>query len=258
VLVLVVFVAVFADIVDRYDPITQNTTEAFAKPSTKHWLGADHLGRDTYSRIVHGSRTALLVGLLSVGIGAAAGVPIGLYAGYRKGWVDELLMRTMDSVYAFPGILLALTVIAALGPGMINVSIAIGVTFIPPFSRIVRASTFTVMAEDYVAAAQAIGAAPHRIIGRHVFPNVLAPLIVQISLGLAFAITAEASLSFLGLGTQPPNPSWGLMLQSAQRYLYSNPGTAFYPGIAIVVTVLAWNLLGDALRDVLDPRLRGR
>lgn len=258
VIILVVLAALFADVVATHDPLDTNPPNAFASPSASNLLGTDNLGRDTFSRVIYGSRTALFVGFISVGIGIVVGIPIGLYSGFFGGWHDESAMRLMDALYAFPAILLALVVIATIGAGMINVSIAIGVTFVPAFSRIVRGSTLSVVAQDYVTAASAVGAGSGRILFRHVLPNVMAPVIVQASLGLAFAIIAEASLSYLGLGAQPPDPSWGLMLQSAQRYIHSHVWLAVYPGVTIVIVVLAWNLLGDALRDVLDPRLRNQ
>lgn len=254
----ILLIAIFADVVATHDPLDTEPTNAFANPSMGNLLGTDNLGRDTFSRIVHGSRTALFVGLISVGIGCLVGIPIGLYSGYFGGWHDETSMRAMDALYAFPAILLALVVIAAIGPGMVNVSIAIGATFVPAFARIVRGSTLSIVSQDFITAATAMGAGSTRILLRHVLPNVMAPVIVQVSLGLAFAIIAEASLSYLGLGAQPPEPSWGLMLQSAQRFIHSNVTLAVYPGLTIVIVVLAWNLLGDALRDVLDPRLRHR
>jgi len=257
VLLIVVFFAVFSSVAATHDPVATDFDARFAGPSLDHFLGTDNLGRDTYSRIVYGSRTALLVGIISVGIGVGIGLPWGLIAGYVGGMKDEAMMRVMDALYAYPALLLALVVIAALGTRFVYVMIAIGVTFIPAFARIVRGSTLSVKNMDYVLAAESIGAGTARIARVHVLPNVLAPVIVQASLGIGFAIIAEAGLSFLGLGTQPPRPSWGSMLQAAQRFLTTEGQLAIYPGAVIVITVLAFNLLGDVLRDLLDPRLRG-
>lgn len=256
VIAVVIFFAIFSEFAATHDPIATDFNAPFAGPSSSHFFGTDNLGRDTYSRIVHGARTAVFVGFISVGIAVIVGLPWGLMAGYLGGRWDEALMRAIDAVYAFPALLLALLVIAALGTGIFNVMIAIGVTFIPVFARLTRASTLSAKNQDYVLAAEALGAGSLRIVSRHVLPNVLAPIIVQASLSMGFAVIAEASLSFLGLGTQPPQASWGSMLQAAQRYLTDEGMLAVYPGLAIVITVLALNLLGDILRDLLDPRLR--
>lgn len=258
IILLVLVCAIFSELVATHDPIATDFDATFAGISTDHFLGTDNLGRDTFSRVVHGARTAIIVGLISVGIGLAIGMPYGLLAGYLGGWKDEFLMRVMDALYAFPAILLALIVIAALGTGVTNVMIAIGVVFVPVLARLVRGSTLSVKEMDFVLAAESTGASAPRVIFRHIMPNVLAPVIVQASLAVGFAIIAEAGLSFLGLGTQPPDPSWGSMLGAAQRFLLTGEGQlAIYPGLAIVLTVLAFNLLGDVLRDLLDPRLRG-
>ncbi|PZC42163.1 MAG: peptide/nickel transport system permease protein [Chloroflexi bacterium] len=256
-ILIVLFFAVFQNLAATHDPIATNFDARFEDPSVDHLLGTDNLGRDTFSRVVHGSRTAVLVGLISVAIGLGVGLPYGLLSGYLGGWKDEVAMRVMDALYAFPAILLALIVIAALGTGITNVMIAIGVVFVPGFARIARGSTLSVKRTEYILAAEALGASTLRIAFVHVLPNTLAPIIVQASLSIGFAIIAEASLSFLGLGTQPPDPSWGSMLQASQRFLTSEGALAIYPGAAIVLTVLAFNLFGDVLRDLLDPRLRG-
>ena len=258
VIVLVVLVcALVPGLVSTHDPIAIDADASLVGPSWDHWFGADKLGRDAYSRIVHGARTALLVGLIAVGIGVSVGLPYGLLAGYLGGRKDEAMMRLMDALYAYPALLLALIVIAVLGSSLVNVMIAIGVVFIPLYARLVRGSTLSAKQNDYVLAAEAMGAETRRIIFRHITPNVLAPVLVQVSLGIGFAIIAEAGLAFLGLGTQPPDPSWGTMLKDSQRFLPTNAWPAIFPGVAIVVTVLAFNLLGDVLRDLLDPRLRG-
>jgi peptide/nickel transport system permease protein len=256
--ILVVLVCAAASaLIAPYDPIKTNTDITFASPSAQHLLGTDNLGRDILSRIVYGSRTAILVGAVSALVGAGLGVPLGLVAGYLGKLIDEAIMRTMDAFYAFPSLLLALAIIAALGSGIGNVMLAIGITFVPVYARIVRGSTLAVKHTDFVLAAQAMGASNARVMLRHILPNVWAPVIVQVSLGIGYAIVAEAGLSFLGLGTRPPTPSWGSMLQLAQRYLSTHGTLALYPGLAIVIVVLAFNLFGDALRDELDPRLRG-
>ncbi|HJN93615.1 MAG TPA: ABC transporter permease [Dehalococcoidia bacterium] len=257
IVLVVLFCGIFAGVASTHDPIATDFASTFSGPSVDHWLGTDNLGRDTYSRIVHGAETALLVGLISVGIGIAVGMPYGMLAGYLGGWKDEGMMRVMDALFAFPAILLALIIIAVLGTGVLNVMIAIGVVFVPGIARLVRGSTLSVKEMEYVTAAESIGASTTRIIFRHVAPNIMAPVIVQSSLLIGAAIIAEAGLSFLGLGTQPPDPSWGAMLGGAQRFLTSEASLAIYPGLAIVLTVLAFNLLGDTLRDLLDPRLRG-
>ena len=257
-IVLVVLVAaIIPGVVATHDPIAIDGDATLSKPSWEHWFGADRLGRDIYSRVVHGARTALLVGLIAVGIGAGIGLPYGLLAGYLGGRKDEAMMRLMDALYAYPALLLALIVIAVMGTGLVNVMIAIGIVFIPLYARIVRGSTLSAQQNDYVLAAVAMGAGTPRILFRHIAPNVFAPVLVQASLGIGFAIIIEAALSFLGLGTQPPDPSWGTMLKEAQLFMTSYGWGAFFPGVTIVLTVLSFNLLGDVLRDLLDPRLRG-
>lgn len=257
ILLAVAFAAIFPGLVATHDPIAYDADAPLSGFTVDHWLGTDSLGRDTYSRLVFGARTAILVGLLSVGIGVGGGVPIGILAGWWGGRRDELLMRLMDSIFAFPSLLLALLLITGLGPGLQNVTIAIGIPFIAVFARISRGSTLAVKEQEYIVAALAIGCSDSRIAGRHILPNTLAPVIVQASLLFGIAIIIEAALSFLGLGTRPPDPSWGIMLASAQRFLRSEPFLAIIPGTAISITVLAFNLLGDVLRDLLDPRLRG-
>ena len=260
IVLLIAFAAVFTSVAATHDPLETLITsgnEAFASPSISHFFGTDQLGRDNYSRIVDASRTALMVGVVSILIGAGIGVPIGVAAGYSGGVRDEVLMRAMDALFAFPAILLALMIIAALGTGIQNVMLAIGVTFIPSFARLVRGTTLSVKEQEFVLAARSIGAGGPRVAARHILPNTFAPVVVQASLLFGVAIIIEASLSFLGLGTRPPDPSWGTMLNSAQRLISSEPLLAVFPGLAIVITVLAFNLLGDVLRDLLDPRLRG-
>ena len=229
-----------------------------AEPSWEHWFGADRLGRDTYSRVVHGARTALLVGLIAVGIGVGVGLPYGLLAGYLGGRKDEAMMRLMDALYAYPALLLALIVIAVMGTGLVNVMIAIGIVLVPVYARIVRGSTLSAKQNDYVLAAEAMGAGTPRILFRHIAPNVLAPVLVQVSLGIGFAIIMGGCPLVPGTGDTAPGPVLGdTCSTSAQRFLATNAWLAVFPGVTIVLTVLAFNLLGDVLRDLLDPRLRG-
>jgi peptide/nickel transport system permease protein len=225
-------------------------------PSAEHWFGTDNLGRDVFSRVLLGAEVSLRVGVIAVAISLTAGTMIGLIAGFYGRWLDDSLMRFMDVLFAFPAILLAIVVLAVLGPGVTNAMIAIGIVYTPIFARLARASTLSVREEVYVRAARSSGASDPRILARHVLPNITAPLIVQTSLSLAFAILSEAALSFLGLGTQPPSPSWGRMLSEGRDFIQQAWWMALFPGFAIFVTVLAFNVLGDALRDVLDPRQR--
>ena len=252
-------VAIFAGQIQRYDPITdQSYSEANEGPSRAHWLGTDYLGRDMWSRLVHGSRISLFVGLISVTVGLVFGVTIGVTAGFLGGKVDAVLMRITESIWTFPALMLALAITSVLGRGLVPSMIAIGIVGIPFFARLARASTLTTRELDYVLAARALGAPTQRILGRHVLPNISAPLIVQASLGLGTAIITEASLSVLGVGVQPPTPSWGLELRTGYQYMELNPAVAIFPGLAIFLTVLAFNFLGDAHRSALDPRLARR
>ncbi|WDZ88152.1 ABC transporter permease [Micromonospora cathayae] len=223
-------------------------------PSWAHPFGTDELGRDVLSRVLMAARVSLQVGLVSVGIALVAGVTLGLLAGWYRGWLDSLLMRVVDVLFAFPVLLLAVAIVAVLGPGLRTAMIAVGVVYTPIFARVTRASVLAVREQVFVRAAVAIGTPDRRILWRHVLPNVAAPLIVQTSLSLAFAILAEAALSFLGLGVQPPAPAWGRMLFDGRGFVTEAWWLGFFPGAAIFLTVLAFNLVGDALRDVLDPR----
>jgi peptide/nickel transport system permease protein len=254
-----ILMALSARLIQRYDPITdQSYSEANEGPSAAHWLGTDYLGRDMWSRLVHGSRISLTVGLISVAVGLVFGVIFGVTAGFIGGKVDAILMRITEAVWTFPALMLALAITSVLGRGVINSMIAIGIVGIPFFARLARASTLTARELDYVLAARALGASTPRILGRHILPNIAAPLIVQASLGLGTAIITEASLSFLGVGVQAPTPSWGLELRTGYQYMELNPAVAIFPGLAIFLTVLAFNFLGDALRTALDPRLARR
>ena len=255
---LTVLLALTADLVSPYSPATQDYTAILSPPTWQHPMGTDNLGRDTLSRIIYGTRVSIQAGLVSVGFAAVFGTLMGLAAGYWRGWVDDLLMRLCDALWSFPGLVLALAIAAALGPGLGNAMLAIGIVFTPVFARLVRGSALSVRERDFVLAARVLGAGDPRIMWQHVLPNVLAPVIVQGSLLVALAIIVESTLSFLGLGVQPPEPSWGSMLKAASQYMQVAPWLSFFPGLAIFVSVLGLNLLGDGLRRALDPRLRQR
>lgn len=253
VLLLVVLAALAGPLLAPYSANAVDLSRALQPPNGAHWFGTDELGRDVFSRVVLAARVSMLVSIVSVTIAFVVGVTLGLVAGYAGGWTDTVAMRVVDVMFAFPVLLLALSIVAILGPGLTTAMIAIGVVYTPIFARVARASTLSVREESYVRAARGMGARPLGIIVRHVLPNVAAPLIVQTSLSLAFAILSEAALSFLGLGVQPPEPSWGRMLFDARGYLDQAWWMAVFPGLAVFVTVLAFNLFGDTLRDVLDP-----
>ena len=254
----VIVVAILAPLIQIHDPLQQDITHRLQKPSTEHFFGTDHLGRDVWSRIVHGSRVALLVGIIAVGIGVIFGTPIGAISGYYRGKVDEVIMRFMDAVLAFPPILMALVVVTILGASLFNTMLAIGVDYIPRFARVVRGSVLSEREKEYVEAGRMVGEANLSILFRQILPNSLSPLIVQSTVFIAYAMLTEAALSFLGLGIQPPNPSWGSMLNEAKLFIESDPYLAIIPGLAISITVLGFNLFGDGLRDILDPRLSKR
>ncbi|MGH2376422.1 MAG: ABC transporter permease [bacterium] len=253
---LVILAAAFAPAVSPADPTKPDFVNLLAAPSRSHLLGTDDLGRDILSRIIFGARTSLAAGIISVGLALAVGLPLGLMSGYFRGQLDNVLMRLTDALLSFPFLVLALAIAAVLGTGLTKAMIAIGIVFTPGFIRLSRAQVLSERERVYVEAARALGASDRRIIWRHILPNSLSPVLVQSSLAMAAAITAEATLSFLGLGTQPPTPSWGSMLNIAQAYLNKAPWMAWWPGLAIFVTVLSLNLVGDGLREVLDPRLR--
>jgi peptide/nickel transport system permease protein len=257
VIVLVfVVLAVFAPWIAPYDPIETSWSAIRKGPSAEHWFGTDDIGRDVLARVVWGTRASLLAGVVSVSISMLLGVPIGLAAGFLGGLVDSLISRITDAFLACPFLILAIALAAFLGPSLTNAMIAIGVSATPIFVRLTRAQVLNVKVEDYIEAARAVGNPPLRIAWRHVLPNILPPLIVQATLAIAAAIIAEASLSFLGLGQQPPAPSWGSMLNTAKNYVDNAPWMAIWPGLSIFLLVLSFNLLGDGLRDVLDPRQR--
>ena len=251
------FIFVFARVIAPYDPLKVNVADALLPPGPAHWLGTDDLGRDVFSRVLVGSQVSLRVGIISVAIGFFVGVSLGLAAGYLGGLFDLLTMRAVDALLAFPALVLAIAITAALGPKIENAMIAIGIVAIPAYARLTRGQVLAVRAREFIVAARTIGATPLRIVMRHIFPNVVNALIVQATLSTAFAILAEAALSFLGLGPQPPDPSWGQDINYSQRYL---PNLKWWmsvgPGLAIFSAVFAFNFLGDALRDALDPRLR--
>ncbi len=239
-----------------YDPVATSWTLVRKPPSALHWFGTDDLGRDILARVIFGARASLVAGAISVGIALSIGVPFGLLAGYRGGFVDALISRITDAMLACPFLILAIALAAFLGPSLRNAMIAIGISATPVFIRLTRGQTLSVKVEDYVEAARAIGNPPWRIALFHILPNILPALLVQATLSIAAAIIAEAALSFLGLGQQPPAPSWGSMLNSAQRFLTNAPWMAVWPGLAIFLVVLSFNLIGDGLRDALDPKSR--
>jgi peptide/nickel transport system permease protein len=256
-ILLLVLGALLAPLIAPYDPIKVETSQALLPPGAAHLLGTDDLGRDIFSRVLWGARISLSVGVISVSIGFLAGVSIGLVAGYAGGTVDLLAMSAIDALLAFPGLVLAIAITAALGPEIQNAMIAIGIVAIPAYARLTRGQVLSIREREFVTAAKALGASPLRISIRHIFPNITNPLIVQATLSTAFAILTEAALSFLGLGAQPPTPSWGQDIAYSQRYLanlywWMSAG----PGLAIFLAVFAFNFLGDALRDALDPQLR--
>ena len=251
-----IVLAIFAPLIVPYDPIATTWALVRKPPTAAHWFGTDDLGRDVLARVVYGSRASLAAGAISVSIALAIGVPLGLLAGYRGGFVDSLISRLTDAMLACPFLILAIALAAFLGPSLRNAMIAIGVSATPIFIRLTRGQTLSVKVEDYVEAARAIGNPPWRIALFHILPNILPALLVQATLSIAAAIIAEAALSFLGLGQQPPAPSWGSMLNSAQRFLTNAPWMAIWPGLAIFLVVLSFNLIGDGLRDALDPRQR--
>jgi peptide/nickel transport system permease protein len=256
VVALVLLVALAQDVISPYNPNLLQHVGVLQPPSLAYPFGTDQLGRDTLSRLIYGARVAVLAGVVSVGFAFVVGVAIGLLAGYWGGWVDDVLMRLVDAVSAFPTLVLALAIAASLGQGLVNAMIAIGIAFTPVFARLVRGQALSVRERDFVVAARVAGAKPLRIMLVHIWPNVVAPIIVQSSLMIAQAITVEAGLSFLGLGVEPPQASWGSMLRDGYQYLDGAPWLSFFPGAAIFLTVLGLNLLGDGLRAALDPHLR--
>jgi peptide/nickel transport system permease protein len=256
VIILFILLALLAPWVAPYDPLKQGWSLVRKAPSAAHWFGTDEVGRDLFSRVIFGARASLSAGIISVGIALCVGVPLGIVAGYIGGWIDALISRITDAMLAIPFLILAIALAAFLGPSLGNAMIAIGVTATPIFIRLTRGQVMAVRVEDYIEAARAVGNPKWRIALFHILPNILPPLLVQATLALATAIIAEAALSFLGLGQQPPAPSWGSMLNNAQRFLTNAPWMAIWPGVAIFLAVLSFNLLGDGLRDALDPKER--
>ena len=255
IVLLLIVVAVGAPVVAPYHPNEQHDGDELVAPGqTSYLLGTDELGRDILSRIIWGARVSLLVGLVAVGIGAGVGIPTGLAAGYFGGWLDAVIMRVWDALLAFPGILTGIAVVSVLGPGAVNVAIALAVVNVPEFSRLTRACVLRERERDYVLAARCLGGSDRRLIGTHLVPNCLPPLLVQLSLSMGFAVLLEASLSFLGLGTQAPDPSWGSMLNDSRTFLRQAPWYGIFPGVALAILLVGLNYLSDALRLALDPR----
>lgn len=256
IIALLMIVAAFGPSLAPYDPNTMHFMDAFVKPTDEFLMGTDDFGRDTLSRIMYGARVSFMVGVIAVGIAATIGTTLGMIAGYSRRLIDETIMRLMDILMAFPTILLAIAIMAILGKGVTNAMVAIGVVYIPIFARIARGEVLSIKNEEYVQAARALGARDREILVRHMLPNILPPIIVEISLSLSFAILAEAALSFFGLGTQPPDPSWGRMLSESRDFFNRSIWMGIFPGVAIMLTVMGFNFLGDGLRDVLDPRMK--
>jgi len=257
ILTLIVLMAVFAPLIAPYGENQQDRTASLVSPSWSHPFGTDRLGRDVLSRVIYGSRVSLRVGVIAVGIAAAIGIPLGLFAGYLGKWADEAIMRFVDAWIVFPNLILLLAIVAILGPGTTNVMIAIGLNSFPIYARLVRAQTLSLKERDFVLAARALGARDSSILFRHILLNALQPVIVQGSLAVGAAVLAEAGLSFLGIGVKPPTATWGVIINDGFAVIRTNPWISVTPGVAIVLFVLSVNLLGDRLRDVLDPRLRG-
>lgn len=258
VLLIIALSAIFAPFLTQYDPIRQNVPERLQGPSAEHIFGTDRAGRDIFSRVIYGGRVSLSIGLISVVLGTVVGVSLGLIAGYYGGWWDSSIMRGMEVIQAFPGILLAIMIVAILGASLFNVLLALAVFALPTMSRVARGSTLSLREQEYVLAARSIGVQDRFIILRHILPNILSPLIVITTLRVAGVILAAASLSFIGLGAQPPTPEWGAMISEGRFNLFEAPHIMLFPGLAILFTVLSLNFLGDALRDALDPKMRDR
>lgn len=255
---LLLLAAIFAPLLTPYDPVKQSLREVLQAPSATHPLGTDQLGRDILARILYGARLTLFIGAFAVGVGMLIGVPLGVISGYYRGLADQIIQRLMDLMLSFTTFLLALTLVALLGVGLTNVIIAVGVSTIPRFARLVRSSVLSIREVTYIEASRALGTRNARILWRHVLPNALAPVIVQATLSMGATILTAAGLGFLGLGVQPPTPEWGAMLGEGRNYIFSQPNVTTFPGLAIFVAVVGFNLLGDGLRDALDPQLRGK
>lgn len=256
ILVILVLAAIAAPVLTPYDPEKLKLTDVLIHPNLTHLLGTDHLGRDMFARLLYGGRLSLVIGFLAVGIGLIVGMPLGAVSGYYGGWVDMVVQRIADILLSFPSILMALALVAVLGVGLRNVIISVGVSAIPSFIRLVRGSVLSIREQTYIEAARSVGVRDHVILRRHILVNALAPVIVQATLNLGTAILVAAGLGFLGLGVQPPTPEWGAMLGDGRQYIFSASYMATFPGLAIFLAVLGFNLMGDGLRDALDPRLR--
>ncbi|NCC97474.1 MAG: ABC transporter permease [Synergistales bacterium] len=253
---LYVLTAIFGPYLAPHDPIAQDLSKTFLAPSAQHLMGCDEFGRDIFSRIIHGARVSLIIQFNSVVIALVVGIALGAMGGYFGGLVDEIIMRLMDVMLAFPGMLLALAIVAMLGPNLTNLIVAIGIYSVPQFARVTRGAVISVKKNEYVTAAKAIGESDFSIITRYVLPNALSPIIVQTTLRMATVLLTAAGLGFLGLGVQPPTPEWGTMLSGARMYLRTAPFVAFFPGLAIMLVVLGFNFFGDGLQDALNPRLK--
>lgn len=256
IIAVLVFCAMFAEIISPYSPIKQDLMHMFETPSSAHWLGTDEFGRDILSRLIYGARVSLQVGFIAVGIALLIGGMLGAISGYYSGRLDNTIMRVMDVLLSIPQTLLAIAIVAALGPSLMNLMIAVGISAVPTYARIVRGSVLSIRSMEFIEAARAAGSSDLRIILKHIIPNSMAPIIVQSTLGVASAILNAAGLSFIGLGIQPPNPEWGAMLSGGRQYIRDFPHMTLYPGLAIMLTILALNFLGDGLRDALDPKLK--
>ncbi len=256
ILAILLLITLFAPWVAPFAPEEQIPTAALQGPSTTHLFGTDNIGRDIFSRVLYGTRVSLLVGLSSIGVAAVLGILLGLVSGFYGGWLDTLLMRAMDALLAFPAILLAIFIVAVLGPSLVNAILAVGIVYTPTFARLVRSSALSIREQEYLEAARAIGAGDLHIMLNVILRNSLSPIIVQFSLGVGYAILVEAGLSFLGLGVQPPLPAWGSMLGAGRNYMAFAPWLTAFPGMAIFVSVLGFNFVGDGLREALDPRMR--
>ena len=257
IVLLFILMAIFAPLISPYDPYQQDLPSALKGPSAQHLLGTDEFGRDTLSRIIYGSRVSLMVGVLALSIAAVIGMTLGLLAGYFGGWINLIIMRVMDALMAFPMLVLALLISSLLGGGFINLMIAIGVSLIPGYARLMCGQVMSIKENDYVLAGRAMGSSDLRIMLRHAFPNCMPPLIVMLTMTIGMTILTEASLSFIGIGIKPPTASWGGMVNTGYRYILSTPMMSFAPGLSIMLVVFGFNMVGDGLRDALDPRLRG-
>lgn len=258
IVLLLVLAGIFAPLLTPFDPVRQDLRSVLQAPSSTHLLGTDNLGRDVLARILYGARLTLFIGAFAVGVGLLFGVPLGIISGYYRGLADQVIQRLMDLMLSFTSFLLALTLVALLGVGLTNVIIAVGIATIPRFARLVRSSVLSLREVTYIEASQALGAHDGRVLWKHILPNALAPVIVQATLSMGSTILTAAGLGFLGLGVQPPTPEWGAMLGEGRNYIFSQPSVTTFPGLAIFLAVVGFNLLGDGLRDALDPQLRGR